>query len=160
MKVNKLADGVFSRIVGNTREISSYDRFMNVEDTISSNEGVKKHLVPYKELISKNKSIFQKLAQYEDLIMLYRIRENLDIQLSTQREYVYARQSCPRSDTRNQDIRICIAKTEFHDVNNLQSDVVLMEKASKKIRDQIDGLIYEKERALATRAVRKSKQNL
>jgi len=160
MKVNKLADGVFSRIVGNTREISSYDRFMNVEDTISSNEGVKKHLAPYKELISKNKSIFQKLAQYEDLIMLYRIRENLDIQLSTQREYVYARPSCPRSDTRNQDIRICIAKTEFHDVNNLQSDVVLMEKASKKIREQIDGLIYEKERALATRAVRKSKQNL
>jgi hypothetical protein len=57
MNVNKLADGVFSRIVGNTREISSYDRFMNVEDTISSNEGVKKHLAPYKELISKNKSI-------------------------------------------------------------------------------------------------------
>jgi hypothetical protein len=35
-----------------------------------------------------------------------------------------------------------------------------MDKASKKIREQIDGLIYEKERALATRAVRKSKQNL
>ena len=86
MKVNRLADGVFSRIVGNSREISSYDRFMNLESEITSSEGVSKHLSPYKELVNKNKSIFQKLAQYEDLIMLYRIRENLDIQLSTQRE--------------------------------------------------------------------------
>jgi hypothetical protein len=91
----------------------------------------------------------------EDQIMLHRIREKLDIQLSTQREYVYARQACPRNDTRNQDIRICLAKTEFHDVNNLQSDVVLMDKAKKKITEIIDDIIYEKERIL--NPIRKSK---
>ena len=36
MKVNRLADGVFTRIVGNSREISSYDRFNNLETDIKS----------------------------------------------------------------------------------------------------------------------------
>jgi len=155
MKVNRLADGVFSKIVGSSREISSYDRFMNLEGEIKSGKKVSDYLTQYKDLVHKNKTTFTKLAQMEDLIMLYRIRENLDIQLSTQREYVYARQACPRNDTRNQDIRICLAKIEFHDVNNLQSDVVLMDKAKKKITEVIDDIIYEKERIL--NPVRKSK---
>jgi hypothetical protein len=155
MKVNRLADGVFSKIVGSSREISSYDRFMNLENEINSGKKVSDYLTQYKELVHKNKNMFLKLSQMEDLIMLHRIRENLDIQLSTQREYVYARQACPRNDTRNQDIRICLAKTEFHDVNNLQSDVVLMDKAKKKITEIIDDIIYEKERIL--NPIRKSK---
>jgi hypothetical protein len=96
----------------------------------------------------------------EEIVMLHRIRENMDIQLSTQREYVYARQFCPRTDTKNQDIRICVSKTEFHDINNLDSDKELVTKAESKIREILDGLIFEKERMYYARPVRKSKNNL
>ena len=146
MKVNRLADGVFTRIVGNSREISSYDRFNNLEADIKSSVKGKKKLKEYMDLVNKNKNLFQKLSQVEELVMLYRIRENMDIQLSTQREYVYARQYCPRTDTQNQDIRICISKTSEHDINNLHGDKELMLKAETKIKEIIDGIIFEKER--------------
>lgn len=145
MKVNRLADGVFTRIVGNSREISSYDRFNNLEADIKSSVKGKKKLKEYMDLVNKNKNLFQKLSQVEELVMLYRIRENMDIQLSTQREYVYARQYCPRTDTQNQDIRICISKTSEHDINNLHGDKELMLKAESMIREKIDEIIFEKE---------------
>lgn len=160
MKVNRLADGVFTRIVGNSREISSYDRFNNLESEINSSEKGSKMLSEYMETVNKNKNLFQKLSQMEELVMLYRIRENLDIQLSTQREYVYARQYCPRTDTQNQDIRICISKTDFHDIKNLENDKELVSKAESKIKEIIDGIIFEKERMYYSRPVRKSKKNL
>ena len=145
MKVNRLADGVFTRIVGNSREISSYDRFNNLESDIKSSVKGKKKLKEYMDLVNKNKNLFQKLSQVEELVMLYRIRENMDIQLSTQREYVYARQYCPRTDTQNQDIRICISKTSEHDINNLHGDKELMLKAESMIKEKIDEIIFEKE---------------
>jgi len=145
MKVNRLADGVFTRIVGNSREISSYDRFNNLEADIKSSVKGKKKLKEYMDLVNKNKNLFQKLSQVEELVMLYRIRENMDIQLSTQREYVYARQYCPRTDTQNQDIRICISKTSEHDINNLHGDKELMLKAESMIKEKIDEIIFEKE---------------
>ena len=160
MKVNRLADGVFTRIVGNSREISSYDRFNNLEADIKSSVKGKKKLKEYMDLVNKNKNLFQKLSQVEELVMLYRIRENMDIQLSTQREYVYARQYCPRTDTQNQDIRICISKTSDHNVKNLHGDKALVLKAETKIKEIIDGIIFEKERLHNTRNTRKSKKVL
>ena len=160
MKVNRLADGVFTKIVGNNREISSYDRFNNLESTINSSDKGKKMLAKYMDLVNKNKNLFQQIYQVEELVTLYRIRENMDIQLSTQREYVYARQYCPRTDTQNQDIRICISKTSDHDINNLHGDKELMLKAETKIREIIDGIIFEKERLYTTRNTRKSKKIL
>jgi hypothetical protein len=151
MKVNRLADGVFSRIVGNSREINSYDRFMNIQSELKSDKKVLTYLKQYKTLIEKNKETIQKLANLEEIIMLYRIKDNLDIQYSTQREYVYARQFCPRTDTRNQDIRICVSKTEYHDVNNLEKDKLLVEKTEDKVREQIMELLQDKESKLASK---------
>lgn len=145
MKVNRLADGVFSRIVGSSREISGYDRFMNVQSELKSDKKVMSYLKQYKTLIEKNKETIQQLANLEEIIMLYRIKDNMDIQYSTQREYVYARQFCPRTDTKNQDIRICVSKTQYHDVNNLEKDVELVSKTEEKIREQILELIQDKE---------------
>ena len=149
MKVNRLADGAFSKIVGNSREISNYDRFINLQGTLKTEDKkTSTYLKKYKALVEKNKGIIQQLADLEELIMLYRIKDNLDIQYSTQREYVYARQFCPRTDTRNQDIRICVSKTEFHDVNNLEKDKLLVEKTENKIKEQLLELIHEREQKI------------
>ncbi len=146
MKVNRLADGVFSRIVGDKREISAYDRFVNLEKDIETNPSTLPYLKTYKDMITRHKAKIQKMADTEELIMLHRIRSNRSIQLSVQREYVYARQFCPRNDTRNQDIRICIANSEFHDVSDLDNNPILMEIADKKICKALDEIITEREK--------------
>lgn len=149
MKVNRLADGAFSKIVGNSREVSNYDRFINLQGTLKTEDKkTNTYLKKYKTLVEKNKGFIQQMADLEELIMLYRIKDNLDIQYSTQREYVYARQFCPRTDTRNQDIRICVSKTEFHDVNNLEKDKLLVEKTENKIKEQLLELIHEREQKI------------
>jgi hypothetical protein len=97
-------------------------------------------------MITRHKAKIRKFADTEELIMLHRIRNNRAIQLSVQREYVYARQFCPRNDTRNQDIRICIANTEFHDVTDLDNNPALMEIADKKVCKALDEIINEREK--------------
>ena len=146
MKVNRLADGVFSRIVGDKREISAYDRFMNLEKDIETNPRTTPYLKVYKDMVTRHKAKIKKMADTEELIMLHRIRSNRSIQLSVQREYVYARQFCPRNDTRNQDIRICIANTEFHDITDLENNPVLMDIADKKVCKALDEIIAEREK--------------
>ena len=145
MRTIRLAEGVFNKIVGTDREISPYERFMNVEKTITHDPKNKPLLNRYRELVTSNVDVVQELAHLEDLIILRRIRSNRDIQLSTQRDYVYARQACPRSDTKNQDIRICVARVEPYDVNNLEGNVELMERADQIVCEYLDDLIKEKE---------------
>jgi hypothetical protein len=146
MKVYKLTDGVFSRIVGDRRQISDYDRFINLEKDLDPNPSTLPYLKKYKSMVTRHKAKFKEMATLEDLIMLHRIRQNRDIQLSVQREYIYARQPCPRTETKNQDLRLCIANAEFYDIENLSGNKDLMDLADNKICKALDELIYEKEK--------------
>lgn len=145
MRRIRLDDGVFNKIVGTDREISTYDRFINVQKGIETDTKVSQALKLYKDLVNENSKTFEDLSHLEDLIILLRIRSNRDVQLYIQREYVYARQSCPR-DTKNRDIRVCVGRVDAYPPSeNLLDNKDLIEKADTIICDYLDQLIQEKE---------------
>lgn len=146
MRKIRLDDGVFNRIVGSDREHSSVNQFINVQKTIAGDNKVKKVLNHYKKMATDNVKLFENLSHLEDLIILYRIRANRDIQLYTQREYVYARQACPR-DTKNRDIRVCVGRMDAFGVTeeNLLQNKELTNKADEIVCEYLDQLISEKE---------------
>jgi neutral trehalase len=145
MRRIRLDDGVFNKIVGTDREISTYDRFINVQKGIETDTKVSQALKLYKDLVNENSKTFEDLSHLEDLIILLRIRSNRDVQLYIQREYVYARQSCPR-DTKNRDIRVCVGRVDTYPPSeNLLDNKDLIEKADTIICDYLDQLIQEKE---------------
>lgn len=145
MRKIRLDDGVFNKIVATDREISSYERFINAQKGIHSDTKVVKALDYYKSLIDESSRTLEDLAHLEDLIILLRIRSNREIQLYTQREYVYARQSCPR-DTKNRDIRVCVGRVDsFPPSENLLENKSLIEKADSIVCEYLDQLIKEKE---------------
>lgn len=145
MRKIRLDDGVFNKIVGTDREISAYWRFINSQKGIHSDTKVMKALEYYKKLIVENSELLEDLSHLEDLIILLRIRSNREIQLYTQREYVYARQSCPR-DTKNRDIRVCVGRVDsYPSSENLLENKELIEKADSIVCEYLDQLIKEKE---------------
>ena len=145
MRRIRLDDGVFNKIVATDREISTYDRFINVQKTIHSDTKVNRALELYKEMINGNSKTFENLSHLEDLIILLRIRFNRDIQLYIQREYIYARQSCPR-DTKNRDIRVCVGRVDSYPPSeNLLEEKNIIEKADSIICEYLDDIIKEKE---------------
>lgn len=145
MRKIRLDDGVFNKIVGTDREISSYERFINAQKGIHSDSKVGRILDYYKSVVEENSKTFEDLSHLEDLIILLRIRSNREIQLYTQREYVYARQSCPR-DTKNRDIRVCVGRVDsFPPSENLLENKDLIERADSIVCEYLDQLIKEKE---------------
>lgn len=147
MKVNRITDGVFTQIMGNDRERTLYDQFMGLENKIKSDRKTREYLNQYSRLLGKFKVDFQQLKDTEELIILHRIKNNPVINLSTLREYIYARMVCPRDDTRNQDIRVCVANSEFYPgkIEDLENNKELMDKAKDKIFAQFDKILLEKE---------------
>lgn len=134
-RTNKMTEGVFTDIVGTDSEISSYDRFIRTGGETKSlliNEFVHE----YTDLIEKNRSVFLKLAELEQIIMQLRSTTNMDdIKLSIVREYIYARCSFFRRDKTAKDIRVIVDNVEFwtDDVNQLLSNTNFMEKAKTKL---------------------------
>ena len=146
MRKIQLDDGVFNKIVGTERKISSYWHFCNIQKSI--NTDVKSLVMTdfYRSLIIKNQDLFEDLAKLEDLITLYRIRLNRDFNLYLQRGYVYARQACPREDTCNRDIRLIITKvSNFPEGTDVLTDEAIMKMADEAICEYLDKMIKEKE---------------
>lgn len=111
-RVNKTIDGVFIDIVGNDREISCYDQFLN--QTEINSKPLKNLIKSYDDLVQKHRPIFEKLAQLEEIIIQLRIRHTLDnIKLSQVREYIYARTPFYRKDKKAKDVRIIVDKIDF-----------------------------------------------
>lgn len=153
MKTNKLTEGVFSKIVGTSKEISTYDRFINLDNDANLNvsKDSTHYLNLYRTLINEYKTKFEKLARLEELIMCIRAKENVDdIKLSLVREYIYARAVCFRDDTQNQDIRVIVGYTEFDgtDLEALYKNDVFMALAKAKIAKYIDNIVEEKKTVL------------
>jgi hypothetical protein len=145
MRRIRLDDGVFNKMVATDREISTYDRFINAQKGLHTDTKVSNALDIYKKLIGENSKTFEDLSHLEDLIILLRIRSNRDVQLYIQREYVYARQSCPR-DTKNRDIRVCVGRVDSYPPSeNLLENKEIIEKAEAIVCDYLDQLIEEKE---------------
>ena len=144
MRKIRLDDGVFNKIVGSDREISSYERFINTQKGIHGDSKVNRVLDYYKNMVTENSKMFDQLSEMEDLIILLRIRANRDVQLYTQREYIYARQACPR-DTKNRDIRVCVGRVDAYPDGNVLENPEVLSKADEIVCEYLDQLIKEKE---------------
>ena len=147
MRTIKIAEGALNKIMGNEYEVSSFDRFINMENTIKSSDDSKSLLSVYRLKYEDVKSKLDYMSVLEDLIILHRIYQNPEIVLSTQREYVYARQACPKDNKKSNDIRICIGLKEQYDEDFL-NDKKLMEKAIYEIRRRLSKDIHDKQNQL------------
>lgn len=150
-RVNKDIEGVFVNVVGNEKEKSSYDRFIDYGKTLSKKEtkALSEFTKIYNDLMTNIKTDIQRLADLEVIIMQLRTKENLnsdDIKLNIVRnEYIYAR--CPffRNDKTTKDIRIIVDNVEFHgtDLKKLSGNQEFMEKAQNKLVKAMESEIDE-----------------
>lgn len=147
-RVNKNIEGVFVNVVGNEKEKSSYDRFIDYGSVLTEKESKEysKFIKVYQELIKSHKTTIEQLAETEVIIMQIRSRDNLklsDIKLNIVRgEYIYAR--CPffRTDKTTKDIRVIVDNVEFQggDLRKLSGNEEFMNKAYDKL---IKAMEYE-----------------
>ena len=145
-RVNKSTEGVFTNIVGNRVERSSYNQFISFGDEVNNNEELNEFLRLYNDTVSKHKMDFQMLADLEVIIMQLRCKNDIsDIKLSLVREYIYARCSFYRNDKTSKDIRVIIDNVEFwrSDLTNLIGNQEFMDKAKSKLVKAMDKEIYE-----------------
>lgn len=145
-RFNQTIDGVFVDIVGNSNQISTYDKFVGYGKDIKTTDTINVYTKEYQDLISGNKVTFWKLAKLEEIIMQLRTKENIDdIKLSLVRDYIYAR--CPfyRKDKMSKDIRVIVDKSEFHgtDMDKLAKSKTFMKTAEDKLRKAMELEIEE-----------------
>lgn len=141
-RVNKLTDGVFTGIVGNASEVSTYDRFINLQGDLTNSGESDALLKNYQTLVTENKTVFEQLASLEEMIMQLRSRDNIgeDFKLSIVREYIYARTPFFRRDKGTKDIRVIVGLTEFYGDNmfNLMGNEEFVDKAITKLTDAMN----------------------
>lgn len=141
-RVNKLTDGVFTGIVGNASEVSTYDRFINLQRDLTNSGESDGLLKTYQTLVTENKTVFEQLASLEELVMQLRSRDNIgdDFKLSIVREYIYARTPFFRRDKGTKDIRVIVGLTEFYGENmfNLMGNEEFVGKAISKLTDAMN----------------------
>ena len=150
-RVNKDIEGVFVNVVGNEKEKSSYDRFIDYGKTLSKKEtkALSEFTKIYNDLMTNIKTDIQRLADLEVIIMQLRTKENLnsdDIKLNIVRnEYIYARYPFFRNDKTTKDIRIIVDNVEFHgtDLKKLSGNQEFMEKAQNKLVKAMESEIDE-----------------
>ena len=148
-RVNKMTEGVFVQIVGNSNQIPDYDRFLNLQKELNEpSKELKKVLTTYTKLVNKNKATFEKMALLEELIMQIRTRDNFtfeDLRLNILREYIYARIPFFRTDKDMKDIRVIAGLTTNYgaDVQNLSGNDEFKGKATEKITQAMDKIISE-----------------
>ena len=146
-RVNKFTDGVFTDIIGNHQQTPDYERFQNLQKTLGNPKGdLKKLLTAYDKHINENKSLFEKLALIEELVMQLRVRDyfaNSDIKFNILREYIYARIPFYRTDKETKDIRVIVGLTEFYgeDTDALMKNEEFMVRAREKITSAMDEVI-------------------
>ena len=129
-KVNKITGGVFAEIVG--EDGNAYDIFMSGDNNSELNPFLDK----YREIITRNKTEFEKMSRLEEIIMQIRAKQNLnDIKLSLVREYIYARAPFFRRDKMAKDIRVIVDNVECwsNDMESLSKNSEFMGKAKKKL---------------------------
>jgi hypothetical protein len=141
-RVNKLTDGVFTGIVGNASEVSTYDRFINLQGDLTNSKESNEFLREYQTVITENKVAFDRLSSLEEIIMQLRSRDSIgdDFKLSIVREYIYARTPFFRRDKGTKDIRVIVGLTEFYgeDTRKLMGNDEFVQKATTKLIDAMN----------------------
>lgn len=139
-RTNKNTSGVFINIVGDDNEIPTYDMFLKSQDKLKKpSKELKPYIDKYKDLITKNRLIFEEMAKLEDKILQHRVMENInpsEIKFSILREYIYARIPFHRRDKDAKDVRALIGLTSIYgtDINKLYENKNFMDITITKLK--------------------------
>lgn len=147
----KHVNGVFTEIVGTTKQLSQFEQFLNMDPKNSSDE-LKKMTGTYRNIVTQWKTQFDTVALLEETILQLRSKENItEIKLSIVRnEYIYARAPFYRRGGSTKDIRVIVGKTDIDgdDLNRLERNLEFMEKSKRKIQVAMDKIISENKNEL------------
>ncbi len=138
-RVNKKTEGVFTDIVGDMNEVSSYNEFTNQKD-LDKTKNLKVLTGMYKGIINVNNPTFEQLSHLEEIILQLRAIENMDIKVSILRnEYIYVRTPFYRRSKNIKDIRTIIENPEFkgEQVTNLLGNDKFITISKKKLRSMM-----------------------
>lgn len=152
MKIKSITNGVFTN-VNKGGIYNSFTQFAQLDSTLDLNmsEDTKSMVAKYESDAGKIEKTINRLALMEDIIMLMRARDNVsNVRLFTIRTYIYARATCYRSDTINQEIRAIVGSTitDGTDMESLTNTKDFMDNAIKKLKTSISELIDEKMKML------------
>lgn len=148
-RTNKTTAGVFTDIVGDANKFPSYDTFINTQDGLKKpSKDLKGFLNEYKSLVTKNKPIFERMANLEDVIMQIRTIENLnpnEIKFSIVREYIYARIPFHRRDKEAKDVRVIAGLVDVYgtNVDDYYKNPEFMDITTNKLKDAMFSIIIQ-----------------
>lgn len=146
-RTNKNTLGVFTNIVGDNNQIPTYDMFLKTQDKLKKpSKDLKPYIDKYKSLITKNRLVFEEMAQLEDRILQLRVMENInpsEIKFSILREYIYARIPFHRRDKDAKDVRSLIGLTSIYgtDINKLYQNKEFMDLTITKLKKVMSDVI-------------------
>lgn len=152
MKVKTITNGVFTN-VNKGGIFKTFTKFAQMDANLELNTSydTKSMVAKYESDAAKIEKTINRLALMEDIIMLMRARDNVsNVRLFTIRTYIYARATCYRSDTINQEIRTIVGSTitDGTDMESLTNTKDFMDNAIKKLKTSISELIDEKMKKL------------
>lgn len=161
MKVKTITNGVFTN-VNKGGIFKTFTKFAQMDANLELNTSYETLalITQYEEEAQKIEKTIQKLALMEEIIMMARARENIsNVRLFTIRTYIYARATCYRADTINQEIRAIVGSTNTDgtDMESLSNTREFMDNAIKKLKNSITDMIEEKTKVL--NQMSKSKQH-
>lgn len=146
-RFNKTTEGVFAEMVGTDKTISNYEKFLNNGKTLKViGKDLQKFTKEYENVISENKTTFERLAKLEEIIMQMRSADNNDnIKLSLVREYIYARSPFFRLGRKSKDVRVIVGTTDIYGevVDKLLKNQEFMDKAKEKLKDAMNTEVEE-----------------
>ena len=161
MKVKTITNGVFTN-VNKGGIFKTFTKFAQMDANLELNTSYETLalITQYEEEAQKIEKTIQKLALMEEIIMMARARENIsNVRLFTIRTYIYARATCYRADTINQEIRAIVGSTNTDgtDMESLSNNKEFMDNAIIKLQNSITDMIEEKTKVL--NQMSKSKQH-
>lgn len=152
MKVKTITNGVFTN-VNKGGIFKTFTKFAQMDANLELNTSYETLalITQYEQEAQKIEKTIQKLALMEEIIMMARARENIsNVRLFTIRTYIYARATCYRADTINQEIRAIVGSTNTDgtDMESLSNTREFMDNAIKKLKNSITDMIEEKTKVL------------
>lgn len=143
-RVNKTIAGAFTTIVGNSKQKSAYEVFIEHGSKQKVSPELKGYIDEYTKLVRGKKEFFEKLAKMEVVIMQLRSQEGTpDIKLSLVRDHIYARTPFYRNNSTANDIRVIVGKTDVwgEDMDALLKNKKFMNKAIAKLDSAMEAEI-------------------
>jgi hypothetical protein len=143
MKIKGIIHGVFTE--ANFGMFKPYDQFILIDEELglTMSDDTKELIAEYYNKVIAIQDKLNNLSNLEELIMIARARDNVsNVTLFVIKTYIYARTTCYRSDTINQEVRAIVGSTttDGTDLNQLLKNPEFMAKTEAKLKTAVENL--------------------